>query len=99
MEDFIIGFSICFVMANASFLFVSRIVEFLINIRRNKATDNRFDSDIKEILIAQQLSETCKQKQAEIDNLKKENNIYRIKVQQLEENNEHMEMKLKGRQE
>jgi hypothetical protein len=39
------------------------------------------------------------ERQSEMDNLKKENSLFRLKIQQLQESNEHLEMKVKGRQE
>lgn len=77
MENFIVGFSICFVMVNALFLLVSRIADFIIELKRKNNLE----------------------RQSEMDNLKKENSLFRLKIQQLQESNEHLEMKVKGRQE
>jgi hypothetical protein len=76
MENFFVDFSIVFVMLNALFLLVSRVADFIIELKRKNNLD----------------------RQSEMDNLKKENSLSRIKIQQLEENNEHLSIKLQNKQ-
>jgi hypothetical protein len=96
MEKIIVGFSVGFVMINALYLLVSRVATFVIKSHGLKKFDFMTDSTIKEILATQ--NEIIAEKRAETEKLKKENSLLRIKAEQLEENNEHLSVKLRNLQ-